>query len=79
VVASFLTNSQVSTVPVGVFAGLNQTLDPTSAAISTLLLLVGLIALVIVSLGRRKPGTSPPSASTAASGEPSGTTSLSAT
>ncbi len=54
VVASFLTNSQVSTVPVGILAGLNQTLDPTSAAISTLLLLVGLSALTVASLAGRK-------------------------
>ena len=58
VVASFLTNSQVSTVPVGIFAGLNQTLDPTAAAISTLLLLVGLVALVVTGMAGRKRETS---------------------
>jgi putative spermidine/putrescine transport system permease protein len=62
VVASFLSSSRVSTVPVQIFNELRQSYDPAAAAISTVLLaasvvLVGLLAL-IPALGRRASGRS---------------------
>ncbi|WP_022664907.1 ABC transporter permease [Desulfospira joergensenii] len=51
VIASFLSTSRVSTVPVQIFNQLRDSLDPSAAALSTLLLaasacLIGLLALV---------------------------------
>jgi putative spermidine/putrescine transport system permease protein len=56
VMASFLSTGTLSTVPVQIFTDLNQTLDPSAAAISSMLLsvaLVGLTAVALVGRGRR--------------------------
>ncbi|MEA2324851.1 MAG: putative spermidine/putrescine transport system permease protein [Solirubrobacteraceae bacterium] len=50
VVAIFLTSPQVTTLPVQIFATLQNYLDPTVAAISTLLLLVTLVVLLVTAV-----------------------------
>jgi putative spermidine/putrescine transport system permease protein len=60
VMASFLTSGRLSTVPVQIFTDLNQSLDPTAAAISSLLLVVSLLgaaAIAIASRNRRTRAT----------------------
>lgn len=54
VIASFLSSPRVSTVPVAIFQQLRETLDPSAAAISSMLLLVGIILVSLLSLTRRK-------------------------
>jgi putative spermidine/putrescine transport system permease protein len=53
VVATFLSTAYVSTVPVQIFVLLRESLDPTAAAISTMLLTVSTLLFVVVSLIRR--------------------------
>jgi len=55
VIASFLASPRVSTVPVAIFQQLRETLDPSAAAISSLLLLVSAVLIGLLSLARRKP------------------------
>jgi putative spermidine/putrescine transport system permease protein len=59
VIASFLSSPRVSTVPVAIFQQLRETLDPSAAAISSMLLLVGIILVSLLSLTRRKPAEIP--------------------
>jgi putative spermidine/putrescine transport system permease protein len=56
VIASFLSNSRVSTVPVQIFSQLREALDPSAAAISSLLLLASMMLFVLLTLTRKKPG-----------------------
>jgi putative spermidine/putrescine transport system permease protein len=58
VLASFLSSSRVSTVPVQIFQQLRDSLDPSAAAISSLLLLVSCSLVGLLSLARRKPRSS---------------------
>lgn len=58
VIASFLSSPRVSTVPVAIFQQLRETLDPSAAAISSMLLLVSAILVGLLSLARRKPAQS---------------------
>ncbi len=53
VVATFLSTAYVSTIPVQIFVLLRESLDPTAAAISTMLLIVSTVLFVVVSLVRR--------------------------
>ena len=55
VIASFLSSPRVSTVPVAIFQQLRETLDPSAAAISSMLLLVSVVLVSLLSLVRRKP------------------------
>jgi len=55
VVASFLSSPRVSTVPVAIFQQLRETLDPSAAAISSMLLFASVILIVLMTLVRRKP------------------------
>jgi putative spermidine/putrescine transport system permease protein len=55
VIASFLSTSRVSTVPVQIFSQLREALDPSAAAISTLLLLASITLVGLLGLARRKP------------------------
>ena len=55
VIASFLSSPRVSTVPVAIFQQLRETLDPSAAAISSMLLLVSVTLVGLLSLARRKP------------------------
>jgi putative spermidine/putrescine transport system permease protein len=55
VLASFLSTSRLSTVPVQIFQQLRDSLDPSAAAISSLLLLVSVILIGLLSLTQRKP------------------------
>jgi putative spermidine/putrescine transport system permease protein len=57
VMASFLTSGRLSTVPVQVFTELNQALDPTAAAISSLLLVVSLLGATVIAIASRNRGT----------------------
>jgi putative spermidine/putrescine transport system permease protein len=55
IVASFLTSAQVTTVPVGLFSEVKYAIDPTAAAVSTLLLATSSLILALVLLrGRRQ-------------------------
>lgn len=53
VIASFLSTSRLTTVPVQIFNQLREALDPSAAVISTLLLLVSLTLIGAVTLARR--------------------------
>jgi putative spermidine/putrescine transport system permease protein len=55
VLASFLSSSRVSTIPVQIFQQLRDSLDPSAAAISSMLLLVSITLVGILALARRKP------------------------
>lgn len=55
VIASFLSSPRVSTVPVAIFQQLRETLDPSAAAISSMLLLVSILLVSLLSVSRRKP------------------------
>lgn len=55
VIASFLSTSRVSTVPVQIFSQLREALDPSAAAISSLLLLASISLVGLLALVRRKP------------------------
>ncbi len=55
VVASFLSSPRVSTVPVAIFQQLRETLDPSAAAISSMLLLVSIILVSLISIANQKP------------------------
>jgi putative spermidine/putrescine transport system permease protein len=54
VLASFISTSRVSTVPVQIFQQLRDSLDPSAAAISAMLLLVSIVLVSLVSLAQRK-------------------------
>ena len=54
VIASFLSSARVSTVPVQIFQQLRESLDPSAAAISSLLLLVSAIFAGLLILARKK-------------------------
>jgi len=54
VLASFLSTSRLSTVPVQIFQQLRNALDPSAAAISSLLLLVSIILVGSLSLVQRR-------------------------
>ena len=55
VLASFLSTSRISTVPVQIFQQLRDSLDPSAAAISSMLLLVSITLVSLLSLARKKP------------------------
>jgi putative spermidine/putrescine transport system permease protein len=55
VLASFISTSRVSTVPVQIFQQLRDSLDPSAAAISSMLLLVSIVLVGLLSLAQRKP------------------------
>lgn len=55
VVASFLASPRVSTIPVAIFQQLRESLDPSAAAISSMLLFVSVVLILLMSLVRRKP------------------------
>jgi putative spermidine/putrescine transport system permease protein len=55
VIASFLSTSRVSTVPVEIFNQLREALNPAAAAISSLLLLASITLIGLLSLVRKKP------------------------
>jgi putative spermidine/putrescine transport system permease protein len=54
VIASFLSTSRLSTVPVQIFQQLRNALDPSAAAISTLLLLVSVILVTFLTIAQGK-------------------------
>jgi putative spermidine/putrescine transport system permease protein len=54
VLASFISTSRVSTVPVQIFQQLRDSLDPSAAAISSLLLLVSVTLVSLLALAQRK-------------------------
>jgi len=54
VIASFLSTSRVSTVPVQIFSQLREALDPSAAAISTMLLLVSICLVGLLGFARKK-------------------------
>ena len=54
VLASFLSTSRLSTVPVQIFQQLRNALDPSAAAISSLLLLISIILVGSLSLVQRR-------------------------
>ena len=54
VIASFLSTSRVSTVPVQIFSQLREALDPSAAAISSLLLLASVSLVSLLALVRRQ-------------------------
>lgn len=54
VIASFLSTSRLSTVPVQIFQQLREALDPSAAAISSLLLLVSISLVLLLTLAQRK-------------------------
>jgi ABC-type spermidine/putrescine transport system permease subunit II len=54
VLASFLSSSRISTVPVQIFQQLRDSLDPSAAAISSLLLLVSILLVGLLSLAQKK-------------------------
>jgi putative spermidine/putrescine transport system permease protein len=56
VIASFLSTSRVSTVPVQIFSQLREALDPSAAAISALLLIASFTLFGLLTLTRKKPG-----------------------
>lgn len=58
VVASFLASPRVSTIPVAIFQQLRETLDPSAAAISSMLLFLSILMILLMSLVRRKPKVS---------------------
>lgn len=53
VIASFLSSPRVTTVPVAIFQQLRESLDPSAAAISTMLLLASIILVTLLLLTRR--------------------------
>ena len=53
VIASFLSTSRLSTVPVQIFNQLREALDPSAAAISALLLLVSVLMVTMLSFVRK--------------------------
>ena len=55
VIASFLSTSRVSTVPVQIFSQLREALDPSAAAISSLLLIASIVLFALLTLTRKKP------------------------
>jgi putative spermidine/putrescine transport system permease protein len=55
VIASFLSTSRVSTVPVQIFSQLREALDPSAAAISSMLLLASVTLFGLLLLTRKKP------------------------
>ncbi len=54
VVASFLSTSRLSTVPVQIFQQLRDALDPSAAAISTLLLMVSVLLVGLLALAQSR-------------------------
>lgn len=60
IVASFLTSAQVTTIPVGLFSEVKYAIDPTAAAVSTLLLAISslILGLMILRGGRQLLGES---------------------
>lgn len=61
VMSTFITSSRVNTVPVEIFTDLREQLNPTAAAVSTLLLFVSLVLFVLLGLFQRyKRGATPP-------------------
>jgi putative spermidine/putrescine transport system permease protein len=57
VVATFLASARVSTVPVQIFVLLRESLDPTAAAISTMLLLISIVLFLVAgAVQRHRPG-----------------------
>ena len=60
IVASFLTGAQVTTVPVGLFSEVRYAIDPTAAAVSTLLLAISsfILGLMLLRGGRQLLGES---------------------
>ena len=59
VLASFISTSRVSTVPVQIFQQLRDSLDPSAAAISSMLLLVSILLVGLLGLAQRKPRRKP--------------------
>jgi putative spermidine/putrescine transport system permease protein len=61
IVASFLTSSQVTTVPVGLFSQIKYAIDPNAAAVSALLLAMSSLVLAVMLLqgGRQLLGEGP--------------------
>jgi len=55
VVASFLSSPRVSTIPVGIFQQLRETLDPSAAAISSMLLMFSGLLACLLFLVQKKP------------------------
>jgi putative spermidine/putrescine transport system permease protein len=55
VLASFMSSSRISTIPVQIFQQLRDSLDPSAAAISSMLLLVSITLVGILALSRKKP------------------------
>ena len=54
VVATFLSTPRFATLPVELFAAVRDTIEPTAAAVSTIMLAVGAVALTLIALiGRR--------------------------
>jgi putative spermidine/putrescine transport system permease protein len=50
IVASFLTSAEVNTIPVGLFSQVKLSVDPTAAAVSTLLLGISTLVLGLMLL-----------------------------